>query len=516
MAVSTFRNFRLVCNDITAPSSVCRTEIDFRAMYPVKQFALILISILLYSPSVMSGQTTRQYLEDFKNPEVLESFLDSLVTAEMEEEFLPGAGFILVKDGKTVLRKGYGKANLESNTFVDPSQTIFRIGSITKVFTAMALMQLVDRGKVALSDEVNDYLDDSLRIESPYNEAVRIWHLLSHTAGFDQIFQDRLFYSKEERPDIHSFLKGQLRPIRSPGLVSTYDTYGITLAGHIVERVSGLGYAEYMSKHIFEPLGMGSSFVEVDRQNRDRLAAGYGYENGAFIPQPYEWYATTPASSIDATLSDMALFISALLGDGGALFSPQTAKMIRLPMFHNYPGLPGFAYGFWEEYRGSIRAIYHGGIMRGYTGRMYLLPEFNLGFYLVYNRDLESGPDPRLRFILTQALMERWFGPEQVSQKPDTAHPFPVDTEKFDGVYADNLYCHTCFEGTGADRSIFPVESRGDGKLFMWGSMFYAISPNIFLTESGKTKAVFLQGFDGEVRYMGMNIRPNMYEKLGE
>ncbi|HWP45463.1 MAG TPA: serine hydrolase domain-containing protein [Blastocatellia bacterium] len=434
----------------------------------------------------------------------LQSFVDSIFAEEMEKEHLPGAVFVLVKDRKVALSKGYGYANLEKKTPVKPDKTIFRIGSITKALTAMAVMQLADRGLIDIRADVNKYLADP-KVPNRYGEPVRAWHLLSHTAGFDQIGRNRQVINPEARKSLGEFLDGQLIRIRPPGQVSCYDTYGITLAGHLVERVSGLSYSEYMKKHVFDPLGMTRTNVETPEPLKADLATGYGYREGKYLPQRYEYYVTTPASSIDSTALDMAQFMIAILGDGeagkGRLFSARMARQIKRKQFSNHPDFPGFAHGFWEDFRNGQRAIHHGGAMLGFLTEMYLLPDHNLGFFVAYNRDEEAGGGPApLRDILVSKLMDRWFPPAKEVTAKRT--PLPIDTEPFAGTYSHNLYCHTCYEGEGWGRSIFPVKAAGKGILEMWNRRWMAVAPLVFEEENGSRRIAFRKDSAGRIVYM--------------
>ena len=445
----------------------------------------------------------------------LEAFLNPIFAEAMEKEHLPGAVFVLVKDGKVVLAKGYGYADVERKTSVVPEQTIFRIGSITKVFTALAVMQLADRRKITLDEDVNKYLDQP-KVEDKYGEPVRFRHLLTHTAGFDQIGTGRRAPSPKERKTLGEFLNGQLVRVKPPGHVSCYDTYGITLAGHLVERISGLSYAEYMRRQIFTPLGMTRSAVEVSDALRPDLARGYGYRNGQYIPQNYEYFVTTPASSIDATALDMAQLMIAVLGDGsagkGRFLSPATARQVKQPQFSNYKGFAGFAYGFWEDFRNGQRAIWHGGSMLGYLSLLYLVPDSNLGFFVAYNRDEDAGGGPaQLAETLKQKLMDQWFPGMRKEQVKTT---LPIETERFAGSYADNMYCHTCPDGQGWGWAAFPVKSAGQGKLEMRGRRWLAVAPTIFQREDSQDRIAFLEDKQGQITHMVSDN--HVYDRLGE
>ena len=187
---------------------------------------IVSIWLFLCFPFLTIGQEshTKKLTYDLENQKELSTWVDSIVTSEMKREFLPGVALAITDSKKIIYQKAYGFANLEKAKNVSITNTIFRIGSITKVFTALALMQLVDNKKIALEDEVNQFLEPELRLKDNYSEPVRIWHLLTHTAGFDQKLQGRIFPNRDERPDLGTFLIGELIRIRPPGQISSYES----------------------------------------------------------------------------------------------------------------------------------------------------------------------------------------------------------------------------------------------------------------------------------------------------
>ena len=403
--------------------------------------ALLSLAMIQSPQAKPVDQPARPTILRFDLPE-LQKLVEQTVAEAMEREHLPGVAFVMVKDGQVVIARGYGYANLEKQTPVTPDKTIFRIGSITKLLTAHAVMQLADLQKINLNDDVNKYLTQ-FKVDSRYAEPVRFWHLLTHTAGFDQVGErGREFAKPEERKaTLGEYLGGTLLRIRPPGQVSSYDTWGMTLAGYLVEKITGVPYAEFMQKTVFRPLQMTRSSVETPEALKADLALGYRYQDGKYLAQRYEYYATLPASSIDATALDMARYMIAVLGDGSfdghnAFLSPRATAPVRQPQFSNAPGIPAFAYGFFEDQINGQRTIYHGGNMKGFDTRLYLVPEHKLGFFVAYNSD--GGPRPRLQAMLTQKLMDYWF--PAGNQAGAVKAPLPIKTERFAGKYLDNVY----------------------------------------------------------------------------
>jgi CubicO group peptidase (beta-lactamase class C family) len=460
----------------------------------------MLVAACTLAVSLSSAGSAQTTLVRSSELPALTAFVDSVITQGMEEDRIPGAAFVLVANGRVAITKGYGLANIERQLNADPNRTIWRIGSISKAVTMMGLLQLVDRGAVRPDTDVNVYFDSPLvdRRFAP----VTVNDLFTHSAGFDQIGLRRQVRSVEERESLASFLGRELVRVRPAGFVGTYDTYGATLAGYLIESVSHRPYAEHMRRSVFEPLGMTSTFVETPDSLRDRLAVGYGFQDGRYLPQRYEWYVTLPASSIDATANDMGRLMIALLGDGSVdgarLFSAEAAARLRHQQRPLAPGLAQFSYGFWETSLNGVRALEHGGVMAGFESEMYLLPDRETGFFLVYNRDRETGPAPRLRDDLASALADRWF------RQPETkaVTPLPISTKHLEGAYAGTVACFTCPQGQGWSVNAQAVRSSGEGVVELWGRRWLAVDSLVFRVENGPSYLVFVRHPRGGVSHM--------------
>ncbi len=201
------------------------------------------------------------------DPAELETFLDSVLTAQLEEEHVAGAVVAVVKDGRLFFSKGYGYADVEHGIPVDPQTTLFRIASITKLFTWTAVMQLVEQDRLDLNADVNTYLD--FRIPATLGDGdeddedasrlapITLAHLLTHTPGFeDRVFETVVEDSADLMP-LGEWLASHIPTrVRPPGELTAYSNYGTALAGYIVERVSGLPYEQYVAQNILAPLGM--------------------------------------------------------------------------------------------------------------------------------------------------------------------------------------------------------------------------------------------------------------------
>lgn len=429
-----------------------------------------------------------QLLEPFPAPERLQAALDSVVRDEMEKAHIPGAVVIVVKDGRVYWSGGYGVADVETRRPVEPERTIFRIGSISKVFTATALVQLADRGRLRLDEDVNRYLP-GWKVPEPYGRPVTGASLLTHTAGFDEINPGRKAASEAEVLPLGTFLRDRLVPRFPPGERSSYSTYGISLAGYLVETVSGLPLREYLRREVFLPLGMGrSSLGMVPDSLRGDVATGYVWAMGAYHARPWEHFHTYPASDVNATAADMARFMIAHL-EGGAYGSARilsdsaTGRMHQL-RFRNDPRLTGFAGGFFEQRLQGHAALRHSGSMDGYTASMWLWPRERMGLFVAYNRETASLEQRVARRFAARTLMR--LDTADTEGTPWLRPRVRGDLRRFAGRYRPDTWCHTCRGERGYVPAAFDVTVADDSTISFWGGQWAQVEPLLFRVMNGQ------------------------------
>jgi CubicO group peptidase (beta-lactamase class C family) len=456
---------------------------------------IVALAALACTPHAVRSQAAHAV-----DPGELRALVDSLMAAEMTAGRIPGAAFVFVQSGRVLLQRGYGLANVAARRPVSADSTIWRIGSISKVFTATAAMQLVDRGLIELDAPADRYVR-RVSIPQTYPDAVTVRHLLTHTAGFDEIRPGTQAASRDGVLPLDRFLATRLARIRPPGQTTAYSTYGITLAGELIEEVSGLSFEAYLRRNIWEPLGMSRSSIDVPPALANDVAVGYEVENDSFVPQPWEWYHTTPASSVNATAADMARFLLAHLEPGSAasarMLSQRALQEMHRQQSTMHPSIPGYALGFNEDFAGDLRVLEHGGNMAGFSALMVLIPSERAGFFVVNH--LEGS---RLRDNLKWSLLERLFPAARSRRAAPARLPSveEVKPERFAGRYAALTSCFSCNPVRAG--SVLTVTANADGTLAFAGGRWIAVDSLRFVRENGSGYIVFRTDASGAIRHL--------------
>ena len=390
------------------------------------------------------------------DPAEMEAFLDDLLAKEMEENHIAGAAISVVKDGKLFFAKGYGYADLENKIPVDPERTVFRIGSVTKLFTWTAVMQLVEQGRLSLDADINTYLD--FRIPDTYPQPITLGDLLTHTAGFEDQHVDLVKLEEADlaspRDWLVSHIPGRVRP---PGEVAAYSNYGAALAGYIVARVSGQSYSQYVQEHILNPLSMKSSTVQwpMPSELSARESVGYMYDSNAFVvfPRLIGQLDLFPAGAMRSTVTDMARFMIAHLQDGRysdaditevRILEESTTQQMHTALYTPDPRLLGNAYGFFDFSDNGQRTLGHSGTAEPMESLLLLLPDQNLGVFVAYN-SLGAGGLTRQHFGFQRAFFDHYY-PAPVLRPIQPPADFAERADRFVGAYRLTQNSYTTLE----------------------------------------------------------------------
>lgn len=359
-------------------------------------FIAIMLVILLTTPlgALQYSGFVEKTLAEVKpaiETDEIESFLDGVIESQLEIYHIPGASVSVVQDGKVILAKGYGYGNVEKRIPVSADRTLFRTGSVSKLFVWTAVMQLVEQGKLELSSDVNLYLED-FKIPQTYSKPITIADLMNHTTGFEERAIKESVESVEDIRPLGEYLAAHMPArVRPPGEITAYSNYGASLAGYIVSEISGMSFEEYVEKNILNPLNMGNSTFRqpLPKHLAPNLAIGYTFQNGAYKAQDFEWKQSSPAGSQSASAADMANFMIAHLQGGRladqSILQEATARTMHKQIFTNDPRVNGIAHGFMEANVNNQRILFHGGDIFHFHTMLALIPEHNIGIYVAYN-----------------------------------------------------------------------------------------------------------------------------------
>lgn len=341
--------------------------------------------------------------------EDLEAFFDGFLPIQLQRDDIAGAVVVVVKDGTVLLAKGYGYSDVKQHKPVTVDATLFRPGSISKTFVWTAVMQLYEQGKLDLDRDVNDYLD--FKIPAKFGKPITMKNLLTHTPGFEESIQD-LFVSKaSDMTPLGKYLRTHVpEQIFPPGTTPAYSNYGATLAGYIVQRVSGMPFDDYIEKNIFQPLGMQHSTFRQPLPENLKPLMSQGYNKASQPPREFEFVQAWPCGSLSTTAEDMSHYLIAHLQgeyNGARILKPETARLMHSRLFGLVPELNGMAYGFYEEARNGHRIIGHGGDTQWFHSDMHLMLDDHLGFFISYNSAGKPGFSGRT--AVWQKFLNRYF-----------------------------------------------------------------------------------------------------------
>jgi len=368
----------------------------------------------------------------------LETWLDGMVPYALKAGDMAGAVVVVVKDGKVLLEKGFGFADVSKKLRMDPEQTMVRIGSTSKLFTWTAVMQLVEQGKLDLERNINDYLD--FTIPNDFGKPVTLRDLMNHRGGFEEGLKDILWTNPQGVPSTEGYLKEHKRPMLfAPGEVPAYSNYGAALAGYIVERISKEPFERYIEHHILAPLGMTHTSFDQPLPERFAAAVSKGYRTASAPPGPYELIVTRPAGSGTTTVADMSRFMIAHLQDGhfgdAEILQVETAKRMHSPSESAPPGFATMAHGFFRELHNGRTVIGHGGDTIFFHNEFELLPAEGVGIEFTFNSRGREEAVYLAREALFNGFMDRYF-PDAVALAEPPALPTAVaDAQVIAGRY---------------------------------------------------------------------------------
>ena len=324
---------------------------------------------------------------------------------DISEETRPGASVLVAKDGKILYQKGFGYANLEKKIPVSP-ETKFRIGSISKQFTAVATLKLVEAGKMKLDDPLSKYIPDF-----PRGDEVSIHHLLTHTSGIHSFTNTPNFLDRVVKPvawkDLLEEIKGYEYDF-DPGANWAYNNSGYFILGCLVEQVSGLSFDNYLKKTFFDPLGMKNTGVYVNGKKYKNEALGYSNENDSLqLALDWDMSWAGGAGNLYSTVGDLYLWNEGIFN--GKVLKKETLDKAFTPVQldngeqPDAMGMGGYGYGWAIHQFRDVKEISHGGGLHGFVTNLSRFPDQNMTVTVLTNclPSIAQSPD-----AFTHNLME--------------------------------------------------------------------------------------------------------------
>ncbi|MFO0919241.1 MAG: serine hydrolase domain-containing protein [Planctomycetaceae bacterium] len=426
----------------------------------------------------------------------------------MQEKHIAGAVVAVTVGDQLVFSKGYGYADIDARRPVDPQKTLFRIASISKLFTWTAVMQQVEEGKLDLNADVNTYLKD-VQIPAAFDKPVTLKDLMTHTPGFDDVVIGVFARDAESIRPLADVLRSEMPTrVRPPGQLASYSNAGTGLAGLAVATVSGMTWEEYVEQRILKPLDMQHTLVRqpAEKDLPADLSKGYKWSDGRYKVEDFEYILAAPAGSISTTAADAAKFMLAHLHDGRLgdqqILKPETARQMREPLFRHDPQASPMCYGFWEQEWNGMKIVGHGGDTLWFHSSMQLIPEKQVGFFVSYNTETSGGQ----RELLFRAFLRRYF-PALTPARIKPLDGFAERAKKIAGEYGNTRYSHTSPTKLAALTSVAKVSLNDDHETITvkFGDRarrLLEVEPFVFRSLDGPEKIVFQENKEGEVAYM--------------
>jgi CubicO group peptidase (beta-lactamase class C family) len=445
-------------------------------------------------------------------PEDISSWIDAQFEKGLDSLGIVGASIVLVHQDSIIHKGGYGVENIEAKTSIHPDTSIFTVASISKTFTATAIMQLYELGKIDLDTDVNTYLK-SITIVYPFEDVITIRQLLTHTAGFDERNLATKVHSADESISLAEHLNNRMPPqIRRAGDVFDYSNYGFALLGLIVEDVSEVPFSDYVETRITKPLGMEYSGFKYDDKAQKHLVTSYLQKDGTLEGYGDYFSLNYPAGGFHATASDMGKYLRMYLNKGSRdhiqVLQPATIDKMWNEVYKNLPeSRYGWGLGFeYYDWRGK-KVMGHGGDILGFATDLRLLPDEDVGIYVAFNSS--SIPGSVSKQFLNEFwinLLEKIFPEAQyVKNEVPAMEAAALALSEYEGTYRFTRYAHTTLDKLAVFIGFAPeitIEKKNDSlNIKEWDYSFYPTGDHGFFAPRNSEYVAFGKNANDEVAY---------------
>ena len=458
------------------------------------------------------------------DPAEMEAFLDDYFATVMGKYHIAGAAIAVVKDGQLFFTKGYGYADVEKEIPVDPEQTIFRVGSVGKVFTWTAVMQLVEQGKLDLDADINTYLD--FRIPDTYPQPITLKHLISHTSGFEDVLFAAGVTDLNDLVSAREWLVSHMAArVHPPGEYAGYSNFNAMLAGYIVARVSGQAYDQYIQEHIFDTLGMTRSTVQssMPPELLQYASVGYLYQDGAYqvLPNFYGQPAVLPSGAHKLSVTDMARFMIAHLQGGvyrdatlgeARILEESTVRQMHETLFTPDARFLGAAYGFADLSDNGQWTLGHQGYSPPMHSQILLLPDQHLGVFVAYNsQGARSGRLTTQHFGFQRAFFDHYY-PAPALEPAHQPEGSAERLDRFVGSYGEASSPQSSLAKIFGLFGGYGIKNPGDGTLIFsvkgFELRFVEEEPLYFQQVDGPFHMLFTEDDKGRITHMYTDLMP--------
>ncbi len=422
----------------------------------------------------------------------VEAWLDGVVPTALMEGKVPGAVVAVVKDGEVLTTRGYGYADLGSNGTepvpVDPEKHMFRWASISKIPTSIAVLQLVEQGKVDLDADINTYLDD-LTLERVSDAPVTVRHLLTHTAGF------------EERWLVDDVIADSPKLVFEPGTTPSYSNYGMSLLGELVARVSGQPFPDYVEEHVLRPAGMTRATYRDNPFPADvaeRLATGYS-GSGEVVPPEAAQTTEDPDGSLTGSGADAAQFMLTQLARDPELLRADTWEQMWRPGLPDEAsvrlGADPMGLGYILGSRNGHRFAQHGGALPAFHSIFEIYPDDGIGIFVSLNGNGADGAGPAIPPWLVEQFADRYLPGANPTGDVD-----PEQAEVISGTYTDTRRSYSTAVGAWEElATTVSITAESNGWIQLGGTQYQPVGDWLWQEVDGNTRLAAVVA-DGEVR----------------